>query len=102
MTTVKCPSCGRGGLKKEVIETVYNYRGVQTKIPKLQVYVCDKCDEEIVTDEEARRMGTRAKRSYERAFPGRVTLRVEPQLHQLLAQVQGHVNVTVSRHQTRS
>jgi HTH-type transcriptional regulator/antitoxin MqsA len=43
-----CPICGKGPLKKEVIEEKFTYKGETIKIPNYVVYKCDACNETIV------------------------------------------------------
>jgi HTH-type transcriptional regulator/antitoxin MqsA len=43
-----CPICGKGPLKKEVIEETFSYKGETITIPNYVVYKCDLCKETIV------------------------------------------------------
>jgi HTH-type transcriptional regulator / antitoxin MqsA len=43
-----CPICGRGALKKEVVEEKLAYKGETITIPDYVVYKCDVCNETIV------------------------------------------------------
>ena len=43
-----CSICGKGTLKKEVIEEKLTYKGETIKIPNYVVYKCDVCNETIV------------------------------------------------------
>ncbi len=43
-----CPICGKGTLKKEVIEEKLAYKGQTITIPDYVVYKCDLCNETIV------------------------------------------------------
>ncbi|MEI9476919.1 MAG: type II toxin-antitoxin system MqsA family antitoxin, partial [Deltaproteobacteria bacterium] len=43
-----CPICGKGPLKKGVIEEKFAYKGETITIPDYIVYKCDLCNEAIV------------------------------------------------------
>jgi HTH-type transcriptional regulator/antitoxin MqsA len=43
-----CSICGKGTLKKEVIEEKLTYKGETLTIPDYIIYKCDLCNEEIV------------------------------------------------------
>jgi YgiT-type zinc finger domain-containing protein len=51
----KCPVCGKGKLKKEVITETFEYCNRYCKIENYVIYKCSTCNEALVEDETAKR-----------------------------------------------
>jgi len=45
-----CPLCNEGNLRKRDRDESFNYKGQKLIIPNYTVYVCDKCNEELVDE----------------------------------------------------
>jgi len=52
-----CPICGKGSLKKEIIQEEFKYKGRSQIIPDYCIYKCNNCNEEIVDKESLKRSG---------------------------------------------
>ncbi|RLC19476.1 MAG: hypothetical protein DRI24_00340 [Deltaproteobacteria bacterium] len=47
----KCPICGEGILKRNVLDETFKYKGQEIVIPGYVVFKCGNCDESIVENE---------------------------------------------------
>jgi|LSQX01.3.fsa_nt_gb YgiT-type zinc finger domain-containing protein len=53
----KCPICGDGSLKKEVIIETFNYKRESVAIPNYVIWLCSECGEAIVDNETLKESG---------------------------------------------
>ncbi len=63
-----CPSCLEGILIPKRKPVTFTYQGQQYHIPDVTVYVCNTCDEEIITAKEIRRVETISKQKRDVPF----------------------------------
>lgn len=61
MKTNICPVCGKGSLKKEIIEERFTYKGQSMTIPNYIVYRCNLCGEAIVDKQTLKSSGKQLK-----------------------------------------
>lgn len=62
MDTKACPVCGKGQLKKEIVEKTFTYKGQSTTIPNYILYRCNVCSEAIVDKQTLKSSGKELKK----------------------------------------
>jgi YgiT-type zinc finger domain-containing protein len=62
MKTKVCSICGKGQLKKEVVEKKFTYKGQSTTIPNYILYRCNVCSEVIVDNQILKSSGKELKK----------------------------------------
>ncbi len=67
-----CPICGKGILKKSLIEEIFEYKGNQLKIPDYIIFQCSDCEESIV-DNQTLKDSEKIIRNFQRKTDGLLT-----------------------------